>query len=296
MQVSPPPDAAASATLVASVQTAPVMGDVAANVARSIELVEQAAAQGARLVVLPELANTGYMFASRAEAHALAEAVPDGPSSRAWIALAQRLGIYLVAGIAERSGGKLYNAAVIAGPDGYLGTYRKLHLWGDENLFFEPGDLGLPVFHTELGTLGVAICYDGWFPEVYRLLALRGADIVAVPTNWVPMPGQTPDGPAMAHALAIAGAHSNGLTLVCADRVGVERGQPFVGRSLIVGSQGWTRAGPASHDREEVLLAPVDVMASRRARQLNDFNHVLRDRRRDLYDELLGATDAPRQR
>lgn len=296
MQVSPPPDAAASAIHVASVQTAPVMGDVAANVARSIELAEQAAAQGARLVVLPELANTGYMFASRQEAHALAESVPDGPSSRAWIALAQRLGIYLVAGIAERSGGKLYNAAIIAGPDGYLGTYRKLHLWGDENLFFEPGDLGLPVFHTELGRIGVAICYDGWFPEVYRLLALRGADIVAVPTNWVPMPGQTPDGPAMAHALAIAGAHSNGLTLVCADRVGVERGQPFVGRSLIVGSQGWTSAGPASHDREEVLLAPVDVMASRRARQLNDFNHVLRDRRRDLYDELLGATDAPRQR
>lgn len=296
MQVSPPPDAAASAIHVASVQTAPVMGDVAANVARSIELAEQAAAQGARLVVLPELANTGYMFASRQEAHALAESVPDGPSSRAWIALAQRLGIYLVAGIAERSGGKLYNAAIIAGPDGYLGTYRKLHLWGDENLFFEPGDLGLPVFHTELGRIGVAICYDGWFPEVYRLLALRGADIVAVPTNWVPMPGQTADGPAMAHALAIAGAHSNGLTLVCADRVGVERGQPFVGRSLIVGSQGWTSAGPASHDREEVLLAPVDVMASRRARQLNDFNHVLRDRRRDLYDELLGAADAPRQR
>jgi predicted amidohydrolase len=272
------------------------MGEVAANVARSIELVEQAAAQGARLVVLPELANTGYVFASRQEAYALAEAVPDGPSSQAWIALAQRLGIYLVAGIAERSGGRLYNAALIAGPDGYLGTYRKLHLWGDENLFFEPGDLGLPLFDTEFGRLGVAICYDGWFPEVYRLLALRGADIVAVPTNWVPMPGQTPDGPAMAHALAAAGAHSNGLTLVCADRVGVERGQPFVGRSLIVGSQGWTVAGPASHDREEVLVAPVDLAASRRARQLNDFNHVLRDRRRDLYDELLGAAEAPRQR
>ncbi|MCH1999483.1 hydratase, partial [Achromobacter xylosoxidans] len=184
MQVSPPPDAAASAIHVASVQTAPVMGEVAANVARSIELVEQAAAQGARLVVLPELANTGYVFASRQEAHALAESVPDGPSSQAWIALAQRLRIYLVAGIAERSGGRLYNAAIIAGPDGYLGTYRKLHLWGDENLFFEPGDLGLPVFDTEFGRLGVAICYDGWFPEVYRLLALRGADIVAVPTNW----------------------------------------------------------------------------------------------------------------
>ncbi|MBB1624184.1 nitrilase family protein [Achromobacter sp. UMC71] len=295
MQVSQPQDDAPSAIRVASVQTAPQMGSVAANVARSIEMVEQAAAQGARLVVLPELANTGYMFDSRQEAYALAETVPDGPSAQAWIALAQRLGIYLVAGIAERSGERLYNAALVAGPDGYLGTYRKLHLWGDENLFFEPGDLGLPVFHTELGRIGVAICYDGWFPEVYRLLALRGADIVAVPTNWVPMPGQTPDGPAMAHALAIAGAHSNGLTVVCADRVGIERGQPFVGRSLIVGSQGWTAAGPASADQEEVLVATVDLAASRRARQLNAFNHVLRDRRRDLYDELLGATDAPQQ-
>jgi predicted amidohydrolase len=295
MQVSQPQDDAPSAIRVASVQTAPQMGCVAANLARSIELVEQAAAQGAQLVVLPELANTGYMFESRQEAFALAETVPDGPRAQAWIALAQRLGIYLVAGIAERSGDRLYNAALIAGPAGYLGTYRKLHLWGDENLFFEPGDLGLPVFHTELGRLGVAICYDGWFPEVYRLLAMRGADIVAVPTNWVPMPGQTPDGPAMAHALAIAGAHSNGLTVVCADRVGTERGQPFVGRSLIVGSQGWTAAGPASFDQEEVLVAPVDLAASRRARQLNAFNHVLRDRRCDLYDELLGATDAPRQ-
>lgn len=281
---------------VASIQMAPAIGEVAANVARSIELAEEAAARGARLVVLPELANTGYMFESREEAYALAEPVPEGPSSRAWIELAGRLGIYLVAGIAERCGDCLYNSALVAGPQGYIGTYRKLHLWGDENLYFEAGDLGLPVFHTELGRLGVAICYDGWFPEVYRLLALRGADLVAVPTNWVPMPGQTPDGPAMAHALAIAGAHSNGLTVVCADRVGVERGQPFVGRSLIVGSQGWTAAGPASADREEILLAAVDLKAARRGRQLNAFNHVLRDRRRDVYDERLGAADAPSQR
>ncbi|WP_081955216.1 nitrilase family protein [Achromobacter sp. RTa] len=281
---------------VASIQMAPAIGEVAANVARSIELAEEAAARGARLVVLPELANTGYMFESREEAYALAEPVPEGPSSRAWIELAGRLGIYLVAGIAERCGDRLYNSALVAGPQGYIGTYRKLHLWGDENLYFEAGDLGLPVFHTELGRLGVAICYDGWFPEVYRLLALRGADLVAVPTNWVPMPGQTPDGPAMAHALAIAGAHSNGLTVVCADRVGVERGQPFVGRSLIVGSQGWTAAGPASADREEILLAAVDLKAARRGRQLNAFNHVLRDRRRDVYDERLGVADAPSQR
>ncbi|MBC9906415.1 MULTISPECIES: nitrilase family protein [Achromobacter] len=296
MQASEPQRSPAAVTWVASVQMEPAIGETAANIARSIELVEQAAAQGARLVVLPELANTGYMFDSRDEAYALAEAVPEGPSSQAWIALAQRLGIYLVAGIAERAGGRLYNSALVAGPDGYLGTYRKLHLWGDENLYFEAGDLGLPVFDTELGRIGVAICYDGWFPEVYRLLAVRGADIVAVPTNWVPMPGQTRDGPVMAHALTMSGAHSNGLTVVCADRVGTERGQPFVGRSLIVGSQGWTAAGPASIDQEEVLLAPIDLKASRRARQLNDFNHVLRDRRRDIYDEQLGAAAGLRQR
>lgn len=294
MQASDPLRSPASVTWVASVQMEPVIGDVAANIARSTELVELAAAQGARLAVLPELANTGYVFESREEAYALAEAVPEGPSSQAWIALAQRLGIYLVAGIAERCGHRLYNSALIAGPQGYLGTYRKLHLWGDENLYFEAGDLGLPVFDTELGRIGVAICYDGWFPEVYRLLAVRGADIVAVPTNWVPMPGQTRDGPVMAHALTMGGAHSNGLTVVCADRVGTERGQPFVGRSLIVGSQGWIAAGPASIDQEEVLLASIDLRASRRARQLNDFNHVLRDRRRDIYDEQLGAAAGPR--
>ncbi|WP_454689110.1 nitrilase family protein [Achromobacter aloeverae] len=276
-------------TLIACVQTHPVMGDVAANLARSTALIEEAAARGAKLVVLPELANTGYMFASRDEAHALAEPVPTGPSSQAWIALAQRLGIFLVAGITERDGDKLYNAAIVAGPRGYLGTYRKLHLWGDENLFFEAGNLGLPVFDTEIGKLAVAICYDGWFPEVFRLQAMQGADIVAVPTNWVPMPGQTPDGPAMAHSLAIAAAHSNGLTIACADRVGVERGQPFVGRSLIAGSQGWVVAGPASHDQEEILIAAVNLKKARHGRQLNAFNHVLRDRRGDVYDPMLGS-------
>jgi len=296
MQASDRYRLSASATWVASVQMEPAIGAVAANLARSIELVEMAAAQGAQLVVLPELANTGYMFESREEAYALAEPVPEGRSSQAWIALAQRLGIYLVAGISERAGGRLYNSALVTGPDGYLGTYRKLHLWGDENLYFEAGDRGLQVFDTELGRIGVAICYDGWFPEVYRRLALRGADIVAVPTNWVPMPGQTRDGAVIAHALTMGGAHSNGLTVVCADRIGTERGQTFVGRSVIVNSQGWTAAGPASVDQEEVLLAPIDVKATRRARQLNDFNHLLRDRRPDIYDEQPGATAGLQQR
>ncbi|KQX26598.1 hydratase [Variovorax sp. Root434] len=268
---------------------APKVGSKAANLKRSIELIEEAAGHGAVIAVLPELANTGYVFSSRREAFELAEAVPDGESASAWIDVARRCKIHVVAGIAERVEDRLYNAAIVAGPKGYIGTYRKLHLWGDEHLFFESGDLGLPVFHTEIGRLGAVICYDGWFPEVYRLLAMRGADIVCMPTNWVPMPGQAGEHMAMANTLAMANAHSNGLNIICADRIGTERGQPFIGQSLIVGAQGWPIAGPASKDREEILYASINLKETRRARHLNAFNDVLRDRRDDIYDPMLGT-------
>jgi N-carbamoylputrescine amidase len=274
---------------VASVQMEPRVGFKAENLALSVRLIERAADAGATVVVLPELANSGYAFASREEAFSLAEGIPDGDTTRAWMDVARKCKVYVVAGIAERAGHKLYNAAVLVGPQGYIGTYRKLHLWGDEHLFFESGDLGLPVFHTEIGRLSAIICYDGWFPEVYRLLAMQGADLVCMPTNWVPMPGQGAHWMAMAHTLAMANAHSNGLNIVCANRVGIERAQPCIGQSLIVGAEGWPLAGPASTDCEEILLAPINLKASRRARHLNAFNDVLRDRRDDIYDPMLGT-------
>jgi N-carbamoylputrescine amidase len=274
---------------VASVQMEPRVGRKADNVARSIQLIEQAAASGATLIVLPELANSGYVFESRQEAFTLGESVPNGESASAWAALSRRLGIYVVAGMVERVEDRLYNAAVLVGPQGHIGTYRKLHLWGDEHLFFESGNTGLPVFHTEMGRIAAIICYDGWFPEVYRLLAMQGADVVCMPTNWVPMPGQNADRTAMANVLAMANAHSNGLNIVCASRVGTERDQPFIGQSLIVGAQGWPLAGPASADKEEILYARINLKASRRARHLNAFNDVLRDRRDDIYDPMLGT-------
>lgn len=274
---------------VASVQMAPEVGDKARNLARSLQCIEQAAGQGAQIVVLPELCNTGYVFRSRQEAFSLAEEIPDGESLQAWAGAARRLGVHIVAGMAERVGGRLYNAAVTVGPQGHLSTYRKLHLWGDEHLFFESGDLGLPVLHTELGRMASVICYDGWFPEVYRLLAVRGVDIVCMPTNWVPMPGQLPGRPAMANTLAMANAHSNSLNIVCANRIGVERGQPFIGQSLIVGADGWPLAGPASADSEEILCARINIRRSRLARHLNAFNDVIRDRRDDVYDTMLGT-------
>ena len=274
---------------VACIQMQPAIGKVEVNVAHSIGLINRAVALGAKLVVLPELCNTGYMFHTREEAFAVSEPVPDGRTVRAWSEVAAKHRLHLIAGICERAGAKLFNSAVLIGPDGYIGTFRKVHLWNEENLYFEPGDLGFPVFHSAIGRIGMAICYDGWFPETYRLTALQGADIVCVPTNWVPIPGQAQGREAMANILTMAAAHSNSIYIACADRVGTERGQSFEGQSLIVGHTGWPVAGPASRDKEEILIAEIALGEARRARNWNAFNQVLRDRRSDLYDEMLGS-------
>lgn len=282
-----------SAVRIACIQMAPEVGAKDANVRKTLEMVDKAAAGGAKLIVLPELANSGYVFESREEAFALAEPVPGGPTTSAWAKAATQHGVHLVAGITERAGPVLYNSAVLIGPEGYVGTFRKVHLWSAENLFFEPGDLGFPVYRTPIGRIGMAICYDGWFPETFRLCALQGADIVCVPTNWVPIPGQDPKREAMANILVMAAAHSNSLFIACADRVGIERGQPFEGQSLIVSCTGWPVAGPASRDAEEIVFADVDLADARRNRTWNAFNQVIRDRRRDVYDEMLGSGAKP---
>jgi predicted amidohydrolase len=288
-----PEPKAQSALRIACIQMEPVVGAKQANIEKSLVLIDRACADGARLVVLPELCNSGYVFETREEAFALSEPVPAGPSTRAWAEAAARHGAIIVAGICERDGGALYNSAVVIGSEGHLGTYRKNHLWGDENLFFEPGDFGVPVWKTPIGRLSVAICYDGWFPEIFRLAALQGADILCIPTNWVPMPGQPDDCPVMANILAMGGAHSNSLFVAAADRIGVERGQVFLGCSIIVSHTGFALVGPASKDREEIIAADVNLSDARRKRVLNSFNQPLRDRRTDLYAEMLGA-DAQR--
>ncbi|MGU8077312.1 nitrilase family protein [Burkholderia pyrrocinia] len=279
----------ARAFVIACVQMEPRIDAAQYNLAVALERIETAARNGAALIVLPELANSGYVFEDRDEALALAEPVPDGPTARAFEAIARRLNVHIVSGIAERDGARLYNSALFVGPGGYLGVYRKLHLWDNEKRFFEPGDRGVPVFDAPLGRIAMAICYDVWFPETFRLAAMQGADLVCVPTNWVPMPSQPDDRPGMATTLTMAAAHSNGVAIACADRVGIERGQPFIGQSLIVGGDGWPVAGPASVDREEIVYGTIDVARTRAGRALNARNHVLRDRRADIYDPMLGT-------
>ncbi len=278
---------------VACIQMEPKVGEKDANVQKTLDLIDKAADAGARLIVLPELCNSGYVFESRQEAHDLAEEIPGGPSTDAWSKIAAKRGVYIVAGISERDDAVLFNSSVLIGPEGYIGTFRKVHLWNAENLYFEPGDMGFPVFHTELGRIGMIICYDAWFPESFRMCALQGADIVCIPTNWVPIPGQDPDREAMANILCMGSAHSNSVFVAAANRIGTERGQPFVGQSLIVSYTGWPVAGPASADKEDILYADVNLSDARRKRNWTEYNQILRDRRTDLYDEMLGADDMP---
>jgi predicted amidohydrolase len=269
---------------VACAQIEPVVGRKRENLEKSADWIERAAKAGANLVVLPELCDSGYVFDSRTEAAALASRYDDGESTDLWTELAKARNLVVVAGFCERVGDRLHNSAAVIGPQGRIGLFRKVHLWGDENLFFTPGDLGFPVFDTPLGTIGVGVCYDGWFPEFFRSCALKGAELVCVPTNWVPIPGQDPSREAMANILLMAAAHSNSICIAAANRVGTERGQPFIGQSLIVSHTGWPVAGPASPDREELIVAEIDLAQARRARRWNDFNQVLRDRRPEAYE------------
>lgn len=269
--------------VIACIQTHPVMLDVEGNRSRLTELVEQAVLAGARLVVLPECSTTGWCFESRDEARSVAEPVPDGPTCQAWLELCRRHDLHLVAGIVERDGDHVYNASVLLGPGGHLGTFRKVHLWALEKDVYDPGDLGFPVIDTPLGRIGMHICYDGWFSESYRLPALADADLLCVPANWVPVPTQTDTLPKMATMLCCTHAHMNLVYIAAASRVGVERGQPFIGSSVIVDHTGWPLAGPADGASETMITATIDPIGSRAARHGNPFNQPLLDRRTDVY-------------
>ena len=272
----------------AAVQMEPQLGCKKENVAKSVRMINEAADQGANLITLPELCNTGYMFNSRQEVYDCAEPVPGGYTCGEWEKVARERGVYIVAGITElaEDGVRCYNSAVLIGPDGYIGKHRKLHLWCDDKIFFEPGDLGYQVFETPIGRIGMLICFDMWYFENFRIMALKGADVVCCPTNWVDIP------PAelrtMGTHLAMVNANCNNIFVVAADRIGTERGCKFPGRSLIVGPDGWFRAGLASDNQEEVLVAEVNLMEARRL-NWNAMNVIFRDRRTDLYDAALGS-------
>lgn len=286
------PAAPVSPVRVAVVQLDPQVGveRLKANAEHAVEAAGRAVAQGADVVVLPELATTGYSFQNRAEAYAHAEPVPDGDTVRMWEAFAAEHDVHVVAGLVEQDGVRLFDTAVLVGPSGYVGRYRKTHLWYREKLWFTPGDEGFPVFETPIGRIGLLICWDIWFPEVPRLLAQQGADLICSVDNWVwtPPPLFDASGRPMATYLTMTAAHVNNVFIAAADRVGVERGAKFLGCSVIAGTNGWPIGEVASAEDEQILLADLDLAAARSAPVWNELNDLLRDRRTDLYDGMLG--------
>ena len=276
---------------VAAIQTRAVTGDKEGNNEAALELVHRACDDGAQLLVLPELGNSGYMFNSREEVAAVAESLPGGETIELWSTVARERGVYLCGGFVEADGGRFYNAAVLVGPEGVIGRYRKVHLWDEEKLFFEPGDLGLNVFHLPFGRVGIMICYDGWHPEVARILKLKGADIILDPTCWVLVPNiVTPENPVSAY-LHMGQAHANSVFMVCADQCGVERGCTFLGRSCIAGPSGFV-AGPGGFDEPEIMLAEINL-AQARYHNWTALANPFADRRTDLFDSWLGYVDPP---
>ncbi|MDO9404426.1 MAG: nitrilase family protein [Polaromonas sp.] len=286
----------ASPVRVAVVQFDPQVGveNLERNAKAVRERLNAAVENKAKLIVLPELATTGYCFSGREEAYAHSEPVPHGPTVQGWVAFAAQHDVYIVGCLVEQDGLQLFDTAVLVGPEGYIGRYRKTHLWNNEKLWFTPGNEGYPVFETKIGRIGLLVCWDIWFPEAPRILAQLGADIICTPTNWVwtPPPLYDASGTCMAAYLTITAAHSNNVFIAAADRVGQERGAGFMGNSLIAGTNGWPVGRIAGPDEDTILYADLDLTSARTAPIWNQLNDLHRDRRTDLYDQLLGYQGA----
>jgi 5-aminopentanamidase len=263
-------------TLVVCCQLTPVVGQLADNLDAISVALEGAAEIGADVVVLPELATSGYCFESVAEARSCA--VPaDHDTLAAWSR--QAAGAVVVAGFAECGPDKrLYNSAALVDRSGVRAVYRKTHLWDTEQLWFVPGSDPAPVVETEHGRIGVMVCYDLEFPEMVRSVALRGADLLAVPTNW-PWVDRPHGLPAPEVVIAMGAARVNHLAIACCDRSGIERGQQWNEASVILGADGWSLADAGASGR---AIAEVDLVASRN-KTVSPRNDLLGDRRTDVY-------------
>lgn len=265
---------------VAACQVSVAVGRPRDNAAGVEHAIRAAARGGARLVVVPELATSGYVFSSLEEARSLAEPL-DGPTVTLWSELAKELDLVVVGGLNELGPDALYNASVVVDPSGLRARYRKAHLWGDEPDFFSPGDAAPPVVDTAVGRVATMVCYDLEFPEWARFPALAGAEILAVPTNWPAEPVRAEPTP-MEVVRAQAVASMNRMVVVVADRCGPERGIEWTGGSAVISAEGHLLAGPPASSKPAVLLADVDLGPTRDKRS-GTRNDALRDRRTDLY-------------
>lgn len=277
-----------SGGLLAAVQMSSELGEVDKNLAAMEGALLSLPGVPNRLVVFPEMAAHGYFFGNRQQLWDLAEPIPEGPTTKRLVALAERHASYLVVGIAEREGKALYNTAVLVGPEGYITKYRKLHLWSEEKLLYDAGNLGIVLAELPIGRIGILICYDLWFPEQARILRLLGADVIAMPAALVNTPYNSKRGYYMADYVVMITAHLNQVHLSMASQVGRYEGQWLFGSSILVGPFGWPLVEPADAERPAVLHHEVDFFEGRKLRGWGKMDNFDNDRRIDLYDPLLG--------
>ncbi len=225
----------------------------------------------ADLVVLPELFNTGYNFKNKKEVARVAEEIPNGYTTQKLARIAKEKKMCIVAGLAEKSEGKFYNSAVAVMPDRVV-KYRKIHLFSNEKKYFSPGNLGFRVFSFNGIRIGMMICFDWFFPESARTLALRGADIIAHPANLV-----LPFCPEGMRTRAL----ENGVFTITADRVGNERGLRFIGNSQITDPHGGVlfRAGGRGEESGVVGITPLEA----RNKKVGGLNDLIKDRKPEFY-------------
>ena len=257
------------------------IGNVDENRRKIVKHIQAAASHAAQLAIFPECALTGYCFDSLEEATPFAERL-DGPSAQAIAAACREADLYAVVGFIEKGGSGFFNAAMLVGPGGPLGTYRKVHLpFLGVDRFLTPGDRPFARVDTPIGKLGVNICYDVSFPEASRVLKLLGADLIVLPTNWPPGAWRSPE------FVVNARAQENHINFAAVNRVGTERGWRFIGRSKVVDYNGDTVA-EASSEEEDLLIADLDLEGASNNRIVNVPGAYEMDRIADRRPEFYG--------
>ncbi len=251
-------------------QYAPKINDIRYNLSVIEKMLNKAAY--ANLWVLPELASSGYAFKTKDEAILASEKVNDSMLVRFLMKEAQNRNSWFVCGINEREGDRLYNSAVLINGEGVIGLYRKLHLFGKEKLFFEKGNLGLPVFDSPWGKIGMLICFDWMFPEIWRLMALKNVQIICHPSNIV-LP--------WCYKALPAYAITNRIFVASANRIGKERECNFTGQSALISPYG-EFIFKGKRRKQQALIAEIDPAIAEN-KQITPDNNLFNDRRPEVY-------------
>lgn len=258
---------------VAAIQFEPAFNDLKRNREKVQKLILESLTKEPKLIVLPELAFSGYNFKDSKEVEETAERIPTSESCKILQDLAQDNKIFIVSGINEKTEQGSFNSAVAFGPDGYILTYRKIHLYSQEKVFFLAGDQPPKLFEIKGVKIGIMVCFDWFFPELPRTLALLGADIIAHPMNAVIKEG--------AYLGNVFHSKWNRVAIILANRIGAEGDLTYIGLSQITDATGKVLAR-ASENREEILHAEINVALSRN-KKINAYNNVLLDRRPEFY-------------